>query len=203
MDRTFSIEVNDREASEALAALLHRMEERRGFYKTVAQLLADSARENFRKQAAPSGTPWAKLKAATIRERTRKGQIPLTILNTNGVKDGIHLAAAISQDADNDAARVGVLNQDPVRHYAAIHQFGGTIQIPARKGRIYRHHDPTSGVTDRKFVSPKSDGARATDVDIPAYTVTMPARPYLGVSADDEMEILLLAEDWIGLGAGS
>ena len=203
MERTFSIEVNDREASEALAALLHRMEERRGFYKNVAQLLADSARENFRKQTAPSGTPWAKLKAATIRERTRKGQLPLTILNTNGVKEGIHLAAAISQDADNDAARVGVLDQDPVRHYAAIHQFGGTIQIPARKGRIYRHYDPTSGVTGRKFVSPESEGAKATEVDIPAYTVTMPARPYLGVSADDETEILLLAGDWLGLEPGA
>ncbi|WP_164880014.1 phage virion morphogenesis protein [Paenirhodobacter ferrireducens] len=195
----FTIEVNDREASEALAALLRRMEERRGFYQNVAELLASSSRENFRKQTAPSGTPWAKLKAATIRERTRKGQLPLTILNTNGVKDGIHLQAAISQDADNDAARVGVLDQDPVRHYAAIHQFGGTIPIPARKGRIYRHYDPTTGVTGRKFVSPKSDGARATEVDIAGYMVTMPARPYLGVSAEDEMEIMLLAEDWIGL----
>lgn len=202
MERRFSIEVNEREASAALAGIIHRMEERRGFYANVAELLASSTRENFRKQRDPAGVPWTPLAPATIRRRTYNGQLPLTILNTNGKKDGIHLAAAIAQDSDNDAARVGVLNQNPVREYAAIHQFGGTINIPARKGRIYRHYDPTTGQTGRKFVSPRSDGARATEVNIPAYSITIPARAYLGVSAEDEMEILLLAKDWIGLENG-
>ncbi|HBD91804.1 MAG TPA: phage virion morphogenesis protein [Gemmobacter sp.] len=194
---TFSFEVDDSETSAALAAIIGRIEQRRGFYRAVGQLLADSARENFRKQAGPDGKPWQRLRPATIKRRQSLGQVPLTILRSNTKAKQSSLVGSLNFTSDNDAARLGT----PVP-YGAIHQFGGTIAIPARKGRIYRHYDPNTLTLGRKFVSSDSEGARATEVDIPAYTITMPARPFLGISPADEKEIIALAEDWLGLENG-
>ncbi|MDO5604798.1 MAG: phage virion morphogenesis protein [Paracoccus sp. (in: a-proteobacteria)] len=65
-------------------------------------------------------------------------------------------------------------------HYAAIHQFGGTIQ-------------------------PKAGGALtfmlATGQMILVGAVTMPARPYLGISTDDEEQIREFVEIHFGMDA--
>lgn len=198
---TFDLLIDDREVEEALAELLRRMESRRGFYAAVGKQLAASSRANFKRQSAPDGTPWQKLKASTVRKRTRQGQLPITILQTNSKSRGVgnsgsSLLASINDDADNDGASVGV--PQAKARYGAIHQFGGTINMPARKGRIYRHFDPSTKQFARRFVSKKDPDAVATDVDIPAYSITMPARPFLGVSPADEGEILILAQGWLG-----
>ncbi|MFT3687805.1 phage virion morphogenesis protein [Paenirhodobacter sp.] len=131
MPGTFTIEVNDQEARAALAGIIRRMEERRGFYTSVAELLRSSAMTNFKRQAAPDGTPWKKLKAATIRRRTAMGQVPINPVLEYQIR--IRPAGLHTMAADDDSARVGVMERIP---YGAIHQFGGTIAIPARKGRV-------------------------------------------------------------------
>ena len=59
--------------------------------------------------------------------------------------------------------------------YAAIHQFGGTILPKAGAYLSFR--------VGGRFVRVRQ--------------VTMPARPFLGLDADDEVEILATARDWI------
>lgn len=81
------------------------------------------------------------------------------------------LKASIIYQLEADGLKVG----SPVE-YAAIHQLGGVINRPARTGKAF--------------------GRDA--VALPAYTITMPARPYLGLSRDDEVEIIELAEAWLG-----
>jgi phage virion morphogenesis protein len=60
--------------------------------------------------------------------------------------------------------------------YAAIHQFGGTIRPKRAKLLILRTAEGAIWGT--------------------AKEVTIPARPYLGLSAEDERDVLEIVEDW-------
>ncbi|CAN0579437.1 unnamed protein product, partial [Ectocarpus sp. 12 AP-2014] len=71
---------------------------------------------------------------------------------------------------------------------AAIHQFDGTIRMPARKGMIFRKRNAL-GKVGRRFVK-KEDADTATQVQIPAYNIRIPARPFVGLTAGDEDGIL-------------
>lgn len=187
----FRSEVRDEEARAAIEGLLSRLEDRLPFYNAVGNVLVGSAQENFRREHSPAGRPWKPLLPATIKARERAGQTPVTILRSNSKgKAGSSLAGSISYEATNDEARVG----SPVV-YAAIHQLGGSIQKPARQTKIYRKRD-ADGQIGRRFVKRK-DADEVTDVTIPAHTITIPARPFLGLSADDELTISEIAEDWL------
>lgn len=87
-----------------------------------------------------------------------------------------HLGDSISSDAGRDWAAWGAN-----RIYAAIQQFGGTIKPKASGTLRFR-------LANGAFVSAKA--------------VTLPARPYLGVNADDEAEMLRLIEARIRGAAG-
>lgn len=85
-------------------------------------------------------------------------------------KDG-HLGDSITSRADNSAAEWGTN-----RIYAAIHQFGGVIK--AKAGGYLRFAIPGFGYVSKR-------------------QVTIDARPYLGLSAEDEQDILALVSDHI------
>lgn len=59
--------------------------------------------------------------------------------------------------------------------HAAIHQFGGTINRPARVGKVFNHKKAS----------------------VRAYTIIIPARPFLGLSEDDRIAIIELADEWL------
>ena len=61
--------------------------------------------------------------------------------------------------------------------YAAIHQLGGVIKAKTAKGLIF---------------TPVGENA-----PVIVKSVTMPARPYLGVSAGDEEGIIEICRDWL------
>lgn len=82
-------------------------------------------------------------------------------------KDG-HLGDSITSTADRTTAAWGTN-----RIYAAIHQFGGEIKAKAAGGLRFKI------------------GERWTT----KRQVTLPARPFLGVSAEDEQDILDLVSD--------
>lgn len=91
--------------------------------------------------------------------------------------DSARLMQSITHLASESSVEVGtnVL-------YAAIHQLGGVINAKTEKGLRFRIGE--SWVTKQ--------------------SVTMPARPFLGIDADDETEIGRIAEDWLmGPAAGS
>lgn len=182
---SFEAELNTAEAQARLQEVLDRLDNRLPLFSEIGQLLADSARENFRKEAGPDGVPWTPLRPATIRARLRRGTAAIRILSERG-----HLSGSIHHEATNDEARIGATPA-----HAAIHQLGGTIQKPARAAKIYRMRG-ADGRVGRRFVS-KAEANHVTDVTIPAHSVTIPARPYLGVSDTDQQDILNAAEDWL------
>lgn len=178
------LEISDGEAREGLAALLQRMDRKQPFFKSVGERLLSSASDRFRSETDPQGRPWVSLKPATIRARERDGQTPITILRSNRKgKSASSLAGSINYEATEDGVEIG----SPVV-YAAIHQLGGTIQRPERQAKVY--------MAGRRFVK-KTQANQDRDVTIPAHSITIPARPYLGLSRDDETGIREDAEDWL------
>ncbi|MGL5344842.1 MAG: phage virion morphogenesis protein [Plesiomonas sp.] len=80
--------------------------------------------------------------------------------------------------ADNQVARVGTNVK-----YAAIHQFGGTINIATRSQRSY-YKQRKDGTINNRFVR-KSRSNYSEWHTIPNYKITMPARPYLQLTNED------------------
>ncbi|MEI7410060.1 hypothetical protein [Pectobacterium aroidearum] len=61
---------------------------------------------------------------------------------------------------------------------AAVNEFGGSINIPARTHTIYRKvNEKTGNIDNYRFVK-ASKANLAQEVQIPAYTITVPPRPY-------------------------
>lgn len=85
-------------------------------------------------------------------------------------KDG-HLVGDISSDSSATEARWG-----SNRIYAAIHQFGGEIKAKTSKGLA--------------FTLANGDG-------VITQSVTMPARPFLGLNKDDEEHIVFLVREYV------
>lgn len=188
---SLQFELRDAEARRRLQDMLDRMDNRRPFLEAVGDRLVRAASDSFRNQRAPDGTPWTPLAARTIKARIRKGQLPLTILKSNSTgKVGSSLAGSINRQATNDEVRVG-----SVHDLAPIHQLGGTIRKPARKAKIYRMLDK-DGRPGRRFVK-KDKADHVAEVTIPAHAITIPARPFLGVSDADRAAIIEDAEDWL------
>jgi phage virion morphogenesis protein len=158
-------------ASAALQALIDRVGAPIGFLSDIGDDLVDSAKARIANQTgAPDGTPWAPLSPRTLKRK--KGT---RILYERG-----HLFGSIRKEATDDQVAIG----SPTV-YAAIHQLGGTIQKQA--GSRY--------AVGRRFARREQPGG--ADRAIGAHTITIPARPYLGVSAADESLILSKVEDWL------
>lgn len=94
----------------------------------VAKVLETETDLNFSKQGRPK---WLGLAPSTIRQRTKEGKWPGSILE----KSAGGLAASITIQHDAHSAAIGV--PDTIK-YGAIHQFGGKagrghkVTIPAR-----------------------------------------------------------------------
>lgn len=172
MTITIQAELHDNDATQRLQELLGRIGNLRPFFQQVGQSLADSARANFRAQGAPDGTPWVALRPSTVAARIRDHKTPIQILRRDG-----HLVGSIKFEVGNDEVRIG--SPSP---YAAIHQLGGDIQRQAG-----------SRWTDGRRFSKRDRAPVGRERAITAHTITIPARPYLGVSAEDEQEIFSLA----------
>ncbi|PSQ71699.1 MAG: phage virion morphogenesis protein [Bacteroidetes bacterium QH_9_67_14] len=87
---------------------------------TVAETIQSGVEDNFRREVGPGAKPWADLAEETKEERAREGKWPGPILQRSG-----QLVAAIQPFSSPSEAGVSVQ-----KTYAAIHQYGGTGDIP-------------------------------------------------------------------------
>ena len=169
------VELDDEAARNNLREMVARMERPLPFYTAVGNTLVSSTGERFRAQVAPDGTPWTPLKQATIRARLKRGGSAISILRDQG-----HLIGSINAAPSDDDVRIGSASP-----YAAIHQLGGIIEKQA--SARYK--------VGRRFAKRHVSGG--ADVSIAAHRITIPARPYLGISKQDEVEIFETAADWL------
>lgn len=187
MTITYKVTLSDDVALAALQSLLKRMDNPRGFYANVGEQLLNSTMDNFDREAGPDGVPWKKLMPKTIKRREEKKLTPIRILRARG-----RLAGSLNIAAADNEVRIG----SPMK-YAAIHQLGGEIKKKERLSTIFQHRDETTGKVAPKFRK-KSESNYHREVTVKEHSIPMPARPYLGVSKEDQEEIIKIARRWLG-----
>ncbi|MCP4468996.1 MAG: phage virion morphogenesis protein [Aestuariibacter sp.] len=172
-----TLEYNAAAALAKINAAAGTLESPRTMFLDMGEFLLASTERRFSTQTAPDGSPWKALSPA-YQKRKRKNKNRILVLEG-------YLKKLLRYQASNEALLLG-----SDRVYAAIHQLGGTIDIAARSQQAY-FKQTKKGVGNR-FVK-KSRSNFAQRVTIGPYTITMPARPYLGVSAQDEERLIEIA----------
>lgn len=175
-----SVVVDDHELSLALGRLAK--DDRKAVLEAIGAYLVTSTQQRFEAETDPDGRPWKKLARRTALDRIKRGRSG----HSNILRDSGHLSNSISYRALSKRVAVGSSVE-----YAAIHQFGGTIERPARRQPIYQRYNAKTDTLDQRFVR-KGRSNFARDVDVKAHKIKIPARPYLGISAADRAEILAI-----------
>ena len=173
---TLEINYNSGELDRA-AHLLRRLSETtkdlRPLFTDIGEYLVRSVDDRFDAQKAPDGTAWKPLRPKTLaRKRIKK-----ILTESSNLRSRVVYRAK---------ARQVEIGTNVI--YGAIHQIGGTITIPARSQQVYRHYNARTAQVSNKFVK-RSRSNFAEWVTIPEHQVTIPARPFLGLSSTDETEI--------------
>jgi len=167
-----------------LDGIILRARNPRGMFESIGLSLVTSTQHRFEESQGPDGSPWP----PSIRALATGGK---TLI------ESARLMRSISYQASDSGVEVGT---NVI--YAAIHQFGGDINQPARSGTV---HFKTSKKTGKRLPgfrkASRADEHR--DVSIGAHTVHMPARPFIGLDDDDDREILRIAEEWLAGSEGA
>lgn len=146
----------------------------------IAEYLHQSTDNRFRQQVAPDGSPWAPLAPSTLARK--KGS---RILRDKGT-----LQDTLRHSVSNNELSFGT-----DRPYGAIHQFGGKIEHAARSQQVYFRQGKDGSVGNRFVKKSKSNFAQWVTRGESATDIT--ARPYLGLSSEDETEILAIVGDYL------
>lgn len=147
----------------------------------MGEYFEDSTKQRFKTQVGPDGSPWKPLSPGYIK---RKKQNQTLILTLNGYLRG-YIAHQVLSSSE--------VAWGSNRIYAAIQQWGGTIDQAAQSRRQRFHL--VDGKT--RFAGRQHENAAERWVERGAYQIEIPARPYLGVSAADNAEVLAIVQDWL------
>lgn len=175
---TAKIEINTGAAAAKLAEAQKLLTNGRSMFQQIAQVLEAETERNFQAQGRPS---WVPLKASTIaaRKKRNNGGSVMRILQDSGT-----LAASISTDYGGDFAQVGA--GGAASAYAAVHQFGATVERAPYSTKVRLRTDAKGNLlrqgNDGKlavFAKDSHKRARESWHEVGAFTVKIPARPYL------------------------
>lgn len=161
------------EVQKKLRELVRRAGSMRPALKGMGQYLEKETDQRFSKQTGPDGEKWKDLKAATWRKKK----------NSKILTESTKLRDGISSDVPDDHTLL-VGSDSP---HGAIHQLGGEIK---QEGMTL--HLKGTGRNTRFARKGSHDRTKTVN-----RTIKMPARPFLGVSKEDEEELLLIAGDYL------
>ncbi|MCY1366751.1 phage virion morphogenesis protein [compost metagenome] len=174
-------------ASQAVLAVINEAAEAMGnpdpMLRDMGEYLLIAHDARFASQTAPDGTPWQAL-SPRYQRRKRKNQDRILVL------DG-YLANTLRYQVGG-----GELVFGSNRPYAAIQHFGGEIQIAARSQQVYFRQDGKTGEVGNRFVKRKASNF-AQWVSMGAYTIRIPARPFLGTSEADDYALVNIAMKYL------
>lgn len=168
MTAPFTITLDDREFQAGLARLIRHVTDLTPIMQDIGAALGNLTEDAFQAE----GPGWPQLAPATVRKR---GSAHPILQDTGG------LAASVTHGGGRDSAWVGVSKK-----YAAIHQFGGTIEHKARTATLYYRQNQRTGEVGNRFVR-RSRSNFAQDVNIGAHSTVIPPRPYLPMTAAGEL----------------
>lgn len=129
--------------------------------------LARNTRERFDQAQDPDGQPWASLHPLYAPLKRGPG-----ILRESGMRGG--LQGSITSQV---AGRSVIVGSNKI--YAAVHQFGATIRAKNAPALVFRL------ATGRTITGKRGRTSPETSL-VFVESVTIPARPYLGLSRRDE-----------------
>lgn len=178
-----TLEFDNAAALAAIQAAADAMGDPEPMLHDMGQYLLASTADRFKSQSAPDGSAWQALSPRYQRSKRKNRD---KILTLDGYLGG-HLAFQVNG---------GELLVGSNRKYAAIHQFGGEIQVAARSQQAYFRRDGSTGEVGNRFVAKRKSNF-AQWVSLGAYSIRIPARPFLGTSPQDDDELLQLAQDFL------
>ncbi|WP_233634266.1 phage virion morphogenesis protein [Burkholderia cepacia] len=177
------VEVDDSRFEAVMARVQALMKDASPVTSLILESMWGAVEENFAQQGRPK---WLGLKPSTLKRR-RGEAASEKILTRSG-----HLAGSFSKTHDATMARVGT---NVV--YAAIHQFGGTIQRHPMSGYVRLRKD-RNGMLLRQADHPHlavfaKNGHKQVKVvkwtRTQGWTIKIPARPFLVLTESDNVEI--------------
>lgn len=131
--------------------------------RAIAVLLSADAKRNFEQGAGPDGAPWLPLKKP--RANSKGGDKPLRdsgILMGSLAGRGLHHVERVTGSS---------LEWGTNADYAGLMNYGGTVHFPEKR----------RGKGQKPWVFPGPNGPVFTR-KIKAHSVTIPARPFIGLS---------------------
>jgi phage virion morphogenesis protein len=160
--------------------------------RDIGEELLNSTRDRAQQQVDPAGRRWAALSPGY--KRWKDGKRPgLPILKF----DNHLLGDQLSYQVGGNMVLVGT--NAP---YGAAHQFGGTFARQLKPGKVRLRVDAKGnllrqGKDGRLAVFAKKSHKRAVErsYDGKDYSVTMTARPFLGVSLADEASVMAIVTE--------
>lgn len=183
------IEIDAGEVDARLSDLAAQAENLQPLMDAIGAYMVQATQRRFERETGPDGQKWPRLSPRTAEKRiggSRRGYDHMLRVKTR-------LYSSIVYEADPGKVAIG---SNMV--YAAIQQLGGTVKIAEREQDIYQNYNAKTDTFDPRFRKrAKSNFSRR--VKVGAHTITIPARPYLGVDADDRAEIAALVNDHFGI----
>lgn len=171
------IEVDDSNVQTTLDGLVRFGGDATGALKAIGARLVANTLMRFEQGRGPSSVPWKR----SQRAEKQNGQ---TLIESGRLRTSItwRMPTPLSLEVGTNVA------------YAAIHQFGGTIQQAARGGTLRFQGNRFAKQRRRKdgTVAPPTKKQRDQQVQFKARTITMPARPFLGFDDQDSADTLAI-----------
>lgn len=174
MAGTFTIitRIDDREIQAKLQALEKKAGSLHPCLKNIGVHLVQSTQERFTGEVDPAGKRWAALRASTLK-RKKHTRI---LTESSGLRD------SVVWQVRGSSLKVGTN-----KVYGATHQFGldKDLHVPAHKRAI-------SHAFGKELKFPVWASVKAH-----TFNPKIPARPFLGFSADDREEILAITAHFL------
>jgi phage virion morphogenesis protein len=184
----FKVEVNDQRLTTMLEQIRAAWGNITPALEEIGNEIVEATKDSFDRQRSPFGGAWDPLKRDRSRNRKarkRGGKGDTKILRDTGA-----LFNSIHATVTGNSVEVG-----SDRKYAAIHQFGGTIQRQAGSGTVRIKRLKKRGPRSVRFArAGETKGVERKTYQSGPYTIRIPARPFLPIDAGGAMPGTLKAQ---------
>ena len=182
-----SFTIDNKQVFGVLTAIARQGDDTAPALHAMGAYMVFSTQRNFERETAPDGTPWRPLSPRTAGRRVGRGRRGFDHI----LRDTTRLYRSIVYAVDPNGVEWGT---NVV--YGRIHQLGGQVTIPPRQQTIrLRRVKLKSGAKAIRFAKPSHRSATERSVALRAHTITIPARPFLGVSPADGVELVQIGRD--------
>lgn len=160
--------------------------------RDIGEELLNSTRDRAKQQVSPSGRPWAALSPGYKKWKDKKRPgVPILKFDNHLLGD------QLSYQVNGNTVLLGT--NAP---YGAAHQFGGTFARKLKPGKVRLRVDAKGNLLrqdkdGRLAVFAKKSHKRVVERSFEGkdFSVTLTARPFLGISLDDEVSVLSIVTE--------